>query len=179
MKIFFTTLLLTPIILLAQNGASNAELNKKLDLILNKFGDLEKRVTAIESQNTKINQDLKAVEIKAEDAKTASVSNIFIPQNEIEKKSFISKLRFELDSNKVKTKGPWTKNESWVQIKKNLSEFKVRTTLGNPTAIKSSNNPRVSRIYHYVGDLNADGVLEEGYVHFYKGRSTFYKSPFE
>ena len=48
-------------ILLAQNGLSNAELTRKLDLILNKFSDLEQRVTAIESQNTKINQDLKAV----------------------------------------------------------------------------------------------------------------------
>lgn len=88
MKIFCTSLLIAPMILLAQNGVSNAELTRKLDLILNKFSDLEQRVTAIESQNTKINQDLKAVEIKADQAKIASESKISLPEDEEEKKSF-------------------------------------------------------------------------------------------
>jgi len=179
MKSFCTTLLLSPIILLAQNGVSNAELNRKLDLILNKFGDLEKRVSEIESQNTKINQDLKAVEIKADEAKTASESKISLPQNEEEKKSFMSKLRIELKSEEAKAKGAWTKKDTWSGMRRNLTEFKVRKLLGNPNSIKGSLNPRIERVYNYHGDLDADGIEEKGIVNFFNGKSVSFESPFK
>ena len=179
MKLFCTTLLLSPIILLAQNGVSNAELNRKLDLILNKFSDLEQRVTAIESQNTKINQDLKAVEIKADEAKTASESKISLPENEEEKKSFMSKLRIELKSEEAKAKGAWTKKDTWSGMRRNLTEFKVRKLLGNPNSIKGSLNPRIERVYHYHGDLDADGKEEKGLVNFFNGKSVSFESPFK
>ena len=179
MKIFYTTLLLAPIILFAQNGVSNSELNRKLDLILNKFGELEKRVAAIESQNTKINQDLKAVEIKADEAKTASENKISLPEDEDEKKSFMSKLRIELKSEEAKAKGAWTKKDTWGGMRRNLTEFKVRKLLGNPNSIKGSLNPRIERIYHYHGDLDADGTEEKGLVNFYNGKSVSFESPFK
>ena len=179
MKIFCTSLLIAPMILLAQNGVSNAELTRKLDLILNKFSDLEQRVTAIESQNTKINQDLKAVEIKADQAKIASESKISLPEDEEEKKSFMSKLRIELKSEEAKAKGAWTKKDTWSGMRRNLTEFKVRKLLGNPNSIKGSLNPRIERVYHYHGDLDADGKEEKGLVNFFNGKSVSFENPFK
>ena len=93
-------------------------------------------------------------------------------------KSFFSKLRLQLKSDEVKAKGAWTKKETWDQVNKNLSEFKIRKLLGNPNTIKSSLNPRIERVYHYQGDLNADGKEEIGQVNFFREKVVSFKSPF-
>ena len=146
--------------------------------LLQRIEALERRIASLEKANSQTQQDLSLVEKKADDAKSASESRIVLPKDENEKKSFMSKLRFELDSDEVKSKGPWTKKETWSQIKRNLTEFKVRKILGNPILIKSPIDPRISRVYHYIGDLDADGIKEKGFVNFYKGKSVSFKSPF-
>ena len=135
-------------------------------------------MATLEKANSQTQQDLSLVEKKADDAKSASVSRIVLPKDENEKKSFMSKLRIELKSEEAKAKGPWTKKDTWDGMRRNLTEFKVRKLLGNPSSIKGSLNPRIERVYHYHGDLNADGIEEKGLVNFYNGKSLSFESPF-
>tara|TARA_E500000178_G_scaffold44537_1_gene39752 strand:- start:134 stop:673 length:540 start_codon:yes stop_codon:yes gene_type:complete len=164
-------------ILNAQDNVSNAELSKKLDLILGKLGGLEERVTKLETDNVQVKKEVKEVAKSAEEAKTAS-QNLVIPQNEEEKKSFFNKLRIELESDYDREKGPWTQKDTWKQMKRNLTGHKVRMLLGNPSKIKRDLNPRIDQVYHYIGDLNADGTDENAKVNFYRDRVVSFTSPF-
>ena len=164
-------------ILNAQDNVSNAELSKKLDLILGKLGGLEERVTKLETDNVQVKKEVKEVDKSAEEAKTAS-QNLVIPQNEEEKKSFFNKLRIELESDYDREKGPWTQKDTWKQMKRNLTGHKVRMLLGNPSKIKRDLNPRIDQVYHYIGDLNADGTDENAKVNFYRDRVVSFTSPF-
>ena len=145
--------------------------------LLQRIEALEKRMANLEKANSQTQQDLSMVEKKADDAKSASESRISLPQNEIEKKSFMSKLRIELKSEETKSRGPWTKKETWNEMRRNLTEFKVRKLLGNPNQIKGSLNPRIERVYYYYGDIDADGIEERGFVNFFKGKSVSFESP--
>jgi len=147
-------------------------------ILLLRIEALEKRLATLEKANFQTQQDLSLVEKKADDAKSASESKISLPQNEIEKKSFMSKLRIELKSEEAKSRGPWTKKETWTEMRRNLTEFKVRKLLGNPNQIKGSLNPRIERVYHYYGDIDADGVEEKGFVNFFKGKTVSFETPF-
>jgi len=147
-------------------------------ILLLRIEALEKRLATLEKANFQTQQDLSLVEKKADDAKSASESKISLPQNEIEKKSFMSKLRIELKSEEAKSRGPWTKKETWTEMNRNLTEFKVRKLLGNPNQIKGSLNPRIERVYHYYGDIDADGVEEKGFVNFFKGKTVSFVTPF-
>lgn len=177
MKLFF----LLPIALLpllhSQESVSNADLARKLDLILGKVGGLENRVAELEKANSEVNKEIKAVRKTAEEAKSAQPS-ITLPENEEEKKNFMSKLRLQLKSDEARAAGAWTKKETWDGMKRNLTGFKVRKLLGNPNRIKNSLNPRIDAIYHYEGDLDADGVNESGQVSFYRDRVVSFSSPF-
>ena len=155
---------------------TNAELGHKLDLVLQKIDGLEQRVNKLENRDLQVKEELKKVSTMARTAKLDSA--LSVPQNEEEKKSFFSKLRLQLKSDEVKAKGAWTKKETWDQVNKNLSEFKIRKLLGNPNTIKSSLNPRIERVYHYQGDLNADGKEEIGQVNFFREKVVSFKSPF-
>ena len=146
--------------------------------LLQRIEALEKRMATLEKANSQTQQDLSLVGKKADDAKSASESRISLPQNEIEKKSFMSKLRIELKSEEAKSRGPWTKNETWTEMRRNLTEFKVRKLLGNPNQIKGSLNPRIERVYHYYGDIDADGIEEKGFVNFFKGKTVSFETPF-
>ena len=161
---------------LAQAEVSNAELSGKLDLILNKMNGIEERVTKLETKNIQVNNEIKQVSKIAKEAKKEA--SFSIPENEEEKNSFFSKLRIQLKSDEAKSKGAWTKKETWDQVNKTLTEFKIRKLLGNPTSIKISINPRIERIYFYNGDLNADGIKESGHVNFFRERVVSFKSPF-
>ena len=147
-------------------------------ILLLRIEALEKRLATLEKANFQTQQDLSLVEKKADDAKSASESKISLPQNEIEKKSFMSKLRIELKSEEAKSRGPWTKKETWTEMRRNLTEFKVRKLLGNPNQIKGSLNPRIERVYHYYGYIDADGIEEKGFVNFFKGKSVSFETPF-
>ena len=114
--------------------------------LLQRIEALERRIASLEKANSQTQQDLSLVEKKADDAKSASESRISLPQNENEKKSFMSKLRIELKSEEAKSRGPWTNKETWNEMRRNLTEFKVRKLLGNPNQIKGSLNPRIERV---------------------------------
>ena len=155
---------------------TNAEIGRKLDLVLQKIDGLEQRVNKLENRDLEIEEEIEKVSTIAHTAKSGST--LSVPQNEDEKKSFFSKLRLQLKSDEVKAKGAWTKKEKWDQVNKNLSEFKIRKLLGNPTEIKNSLNPRIGRVYLYKGDLNADGEEEMGQINFFREKVVSFKSPF-
>ena len=163
--------------LLAEDSVSNAELSRKLDLILGKVSGLEERVAELEKANSEVKKEMQAVQKTATEAKTASQS-LALPEDEEEKKSFMAKLRLQLKSEEAKAAGAWTKEETWTGMRRNLTGFKVRKLLGNPTKIKNSLNPRIDQVYHYEGDLNADGTNEVGQVSFFRDRVVSFSAPF-
>ena len=174
---FLLSLSFLPVMLFSQDNVSNAELSRKLDLILGKLGGLEERVTKLETDNVEVKKEVKEVAKSAKEAKTAT-ENFSIPQNEEEKKSFFNKLRIELESDYDREKGPWTQEDTWKQMKRNLTGHKVRMLLGNPSKIKRDLNPRIDQVYHYIGDLNADGTDENAKVNFFRDRVVSFESPF-
>ena len=170
MKIKLFIIFLFSNLLYGQNTKADPKLLQRIEA-------LEKRMVSLEKANSQTQQDLSMVEKKADDATSASESRVSLPQNEIEKKSFMSKLRIELKSEEAKSRGPWTKKETWNEMRRNLTEFKVRKLLGNPNQIKGSLNPRIERVYYYFGDIDADGIEERGFVIFFKGKSVSFESP--
>ncbi|MBN37932.1 MAG: hypothetical protein CMI29_05640 [Opitutae bacterium] len=161
----------------AEDSVSNADLSRKLDLILGKVSGLETRVAELEKANSEVKKEMQVVQKTAEEAKTAS-QTIALPEDEDAKKSFMSKLRLQLKSEEAKAAGAWTKEETWIGMRRNLTGFKVRKLLGNPNQIKKSLNPRIDQIYHYEGDLNADGTNEVGEVSLFRDRVVSFSSPF-
>jgi hypothetical protein len=176
MKIISTLFLVSTASLFAQNDVSNSDLSRKLDLILGKLGGLEERVTKLESDNREVKKEIKEVAKSAKEAKTAS-HNLVIPQNEEDKKSFLNKLRIDLKSEEAKSRGAWTKKETWNDMRKNLTRFQVRKILGNPNMIKGNLSPRIDQVYHYLGDLDADGKEERATVDFYRDRVVSFEKP--
>ena len=83
-----------------------------------------------------------------------------------------------MESDCDKSKGQWTQKETWDGMKKNLTRFQVRKLLGNPNTIKGDLNPSIDQVYHYHGDLDADGKEEHAKVKFYCDRVVFFESPF-
>jgi len=161
----------------AQESVSNAELSRKLDLILGKVGGLEERVSKLETENKEVKQEVKQAKKTAEEAKSSS-ANLAIPANEEEKASFFQSLKNQIYSQEAKDSGPWAKEASWQQIKKNLTRVQVRRLLGNPHRVKLNNNPRIDQVYLYEGDLDADGKEDQGVVNFYRDRIVSFTSPF-
>ena len=170
--------LISPLsLLLAEESVSNADISRKLDLILGKVGGLEERVGKLESENKAVKKEVKQVAKTAEEAKSSS-ANLAIPENEEEKASFFQSLKNQIYSQEAKDSGPWAKKESWQQIKKNLTRVQVRRILGNPHRIMLNNNPRIDQVYLYDGDLDADGKMEKGKVEFFRDRLVSFQSPF-
>ena len=177
MKISFYPLLYSAAISCAYAEVTNSQLADKLDIIINQMNALDKRVTNLEKKNIEVSNEIKVVSKIAEEAKSESTK--FVPVNPEGKKSFFSNLRVQLNSDEVNAKGPWTKKETWSQVNKNLTEFKIRKLLGNPTTTKISINPRIERVYIYKGDLNADGKEQQGVVNFFRERVVSFESPFK
>ena len=166
----------------AQDAVSNADLARKLDLILNKVDSLEKRVSSLEGAKNrpKVAPVVPKTPVATKPAPTRTApAQPAIPQDPGEKKSFFEKIRRELKSDEVRASGPWTDPKTWGQVRANMTEFEVRRTLGNPSKIKNSINPRIDRVYRYEGDLDADGVVEKGVIYFQRGRVTSFESPFK
>ena len=173
----FSSFLLTFSSLFAEETVTNADLARKLDLILSKVNGLEERVSKLENENSEVKKEIQAVQEVAREAKSATQA--ILPEDTEEKKSFLDKLRIQLKSEETKASGAWTKEETWTGMRRNLTEFNVRKLLGNPRKIKNSLNPRIDRIYHYEGDLDADGAPEKGEVRFFRNRVVSFLSPFE
>ena len=137
---------------------------------------LEKRMSALEAENARLSSRVSQLE-KAERIEKKSDFSSIVPKNEIEKKKFFDTFRREIKSSEDQSQGPWTEPASWNGIRKRMSEYGVRQALGRPTRIKPSSNPKIETIYFYSGDLNADGVEEEGYVNLKDKRVVSFKSP--
>ena len=141
-----------------------------------KIEALEKRISALEVANTRLSSRVSELE-KTDRIKKKSDFSSIVPRDEIEKKKFFETFRREIKSSEDQSRGPWTEVESWEKIRKRMSEYGVRQALGSPTRIKPSANPKIETIYFYIGDLNADGVDEEGYVNLKDKRVVSFKSP--
>jgi len=177
-KLLPLLLCITPFsFMLAEESLSNAELSRKLDLILGKVGGLEKRVSQLETENIEVKKEVKQATKSAEEAKSAT-SNLSIPEDPKQKQSFFNKLKNEIYSEKAKDSGPWAHKENWSNIRNNLTRYQVRDTLGDPHEVTQSINPRIGQVYRYSGDLNADGKEDVGIVNFFRDRVVSYKSPF-
>ena len=174
--LLLTFLVATLTTLLAEESVSNAELSRKLDLILGKVGGLEERVGKLETENKAVKKEVRQASKSAEEAKSAT-SSLSIPEDPKEKESFFNKLKNEIYSQEAKDSGPWAKKESWQKIRNNLTRFQIREILGDPHEIKLSIQPRIDQVYHYSGDLDADGKKEMGYVNFFRDRVVSYSSP--
>ena len=72
MKKYLTVLLIIPSLLYSQDNVSNEDLSKKLDLILQKIGGLEERVSKLESENTQVKREVEKVVKSAKKAVIAS-----------------------------------------------------------------------------------------------------------
>ena len=163
-----------------QDAVSNADLARKLDLILLKVDSLEKRVNAIESKATTAPaRPIAAQPAVRQQQPAPPPAAAVIPQDPQEKKSFFQKIRDEIKSDVVRGSGLWTTPEAWANVRRGISDFEVRRTLGNPTKIKNSINPRIDRIYRYEGDLDGDGVEDKGVVNFQRGRVVSFEPPFQ
>lgn len=150
---------------------SNADLARKLDLILLKVDALDKRVSELESQRAATSS------APSTPAPAAPAPTPVVPEDPKEKQNFFQKLRNELKSEEIRASGPWTNPDVWLRMRRNMSEFQVRTLLGLPTKVKNSINPRIDRVYRYEGDLDADGEIERGIVNFFRGRVTSFEKP--
>ena len=172
------TFLVAPLtILLAKESVSNADLSRKLDLILGKVGGLEERVGKLETENKAVKKEVELAAKSAQEAKSATV-NLQIPKDEKEKASFFNKLKNEIYSQEAKDSGPWAKKESWQGIRLKNTRYQVRKALGNPHEVDQSLSPRIDQVYKYSGDLDADGNDEVGIVNFFRDRVVSFKSPF-
>ena len=163
--------------LLAEKSVSNADLSRKLDLILGKVGGLEERVGKLEAENKEVKKEVEQAAKSAEEAKSAT-ENLQIPKDEKEKASFFNKLKNEIYSQEAKDSGPWAKKESWEGIRLKNTRYQVRKALGNPHEVDQSLSPRIDQVYKYSGDLDADGNEEVGIVNFFRDRVVSFKSPF-
>ena len=151
--------------------AAKEELNKPITT----FELLEQRVTALEKENERLKKRLSNLEEKKV-LKPKELADI-LPREEQEKKSFLESFRRELKSDAARASGPWTNPDSWDLIRKRMSSFEVRETLGRPTRMKPSVRPAIDEVYFYKGDLDADGIEEEGVVNFKDKRVVSFESP--
>ena len=137
---------------------------------------IEKRLAALEKENAKLKERISELE-KGGAKEIAKQLPGLIPQDETEKKEFFDKFRREFKSSQDQARGPWTNPEPWTKIRKRMSEYSVRETLGRPTRMRPSVKPHVEVVYLYTGDLNSDGVDEEGYIELKDKRVVSFKSP--
>ena len=168
MKLIIPLTLILGLCLQAQPSVSNADLIIRIEA-------LEKRMLDLENDKKRVQPSVPA---NSSDEKVSKQKpRIEIPSDPEKKKSFFSKLRNELKSDEIKTQ-KWTNKEAWEKIKRNTTEFNVRKNLGNPTEIESSINPRIEKVYYFIGDLDADGKDEKGIINMFRGRVVSFSTPF-
>jgi len=173
---YFFLIIFSSISVWGSDAVSNKELLVKIELISNRVKQLEQRIQSVEKENNQLRKEIvKSTQTDA--SKLTSVAQI-LPSDPDQKKSFLDKLRFEINSNADKAAGPCVNPENWKKMRKRMSYYEVRKVLGTPTRIKPSVKPNIEQIYYYSGDLNADGSQEEGTVNFSDKRVVSFESPF-
>ena len=173
---YFFLLIFSNISVWGSDTDSNKELLAKIELISNRVKQLEQRIQSVEKENNQLRKEI----VKSTQTDASKLTDLaqILPSDPDQKKSFLDKLRFEINSNADKASGPWVNPENWKTIKKRMSSYEVRKILGTPTRIKPSVKPNIEQIYYYSGDLNADGSQEEGTVNFSDKRVVSFESPF-
>ena len=173
---YFFLIIFSSISVWGSDAVSNEELLAKIDFISTKVKLLEDRILSVEKQNDQLRKEI-AKSTQTDDSKLTNLAQI-LPSDPDQKKSFLDKLRFEINSNADKASGPWVNPENWKKIRKRMSYYEVRKVLGTPTRIKPSVKPNIEQMYYYSGDLNADGSQEEGIINFSDKRVVSFESPF-
>ena len=173
---YFFLIIFSSISVWGSDAVSNKELLVKIELISNRVKQLEQRIQSVEKENNQLRKEI-VNSTQTDASKLTSVAQI-LPSDPDQKKSFLDKLRFEINSNADKASGPWVNPENWKKMRKRMSYYEVRKVLGTPTRIKPSVKPNIEQIYYYSGDLNADGSQEEGTVNFSDKRVVSFESPF-
>ena len=173
---YFFLIIFSSISVWGSDAVSNKELLAKIELISNRVKQLEQRIQSVEKENNQLRKEIvKSTQTNA--YKLTSVAQI-LPSDPDQKKSFLDKLRFEINSNADKASGPWVNPENWKKIRKRMSNYEVRKVLGTPTRIKPSVKPNIEQVYIYTGDLTANGNQEEGIINFSDKRVVSFLSPF-
>ena len=142
----------------AQKEVTNADILRKLEAIEGKVNKLGQRVAALE-------------------AKSSSAVAVALPKGTEDREGFLKRLRNELGSSAARESGPWADTKAWDGIRKGLTPAQVRAILGQPHKQKLSINPRISDVWIYEGDLNADGKKERGTINFSNGRILSVEKP--
>ena len=173
---YFFLIIFTSISVWGSDAVSNKELLAKIELISNRVKQLEQRIQSVEKENNQLRKEI----VKSTQTDASKLTDLaqILPSDPNQKKSFLDKLRFEINSNADKASGPWVNPENWKKMRKRMSNYEVRKVLGTPTRIKPSVKPNIEQIYYYSGDLNADGTQEEGTVNFSDKRVVSFESPF-
>ena len=173
---YFFLIIFSSISVWGSDAVSNKELLAKIELISNRVKQLEQRIQSVEKENNQLRKEI----VKSTQTDASKLTDLaqILPSDPDQKKSFLDKLRFEINSNADKASGPWVNPENWKKIRKRMSYYEVRKVLGTPTRIKPSVKPNIEQIYYYSGDLNADGSQEEGTVNFSDKRVVSFESPF-
>jgi hypothetical protein len=173
---YFFLIIFSSISVWGSDAVSNKELLVKIELISNRVKQLERRIQSVEKENNQLRKEI-VKSTQTDTSKLTSVAQI-LPSDPDQKKSFLDKLRFEINSNADKASGPWVNPENWKKIRKRMSNYEVRQILGTPTRIKPSIKPNIEQVYIYTGDLTADGDQEEGIINFIDKRVVSFLSPF-
>ncbi|MDC1005287.1 outer membrane protein assembly factor BamE [Opitutales bacterium] len=173
---YFFLIIFSSISVWGSDAVSNKELLVKIELISNRVKQLEQRIQSVEKENNQLRKEI--VKSTQTDASKLTALAQILPSDPDQKKSFLDKLRFEINSNADKASGPWVNPKNWKKIRKRMSYYEVRKVLGTPSRIKPSVKPNIEQIYYYSGDLNADGSQEEGTVNFSDKRVVSFESPF-
>ena len=173
---YFFLIIFSSISVWGSDAVSNKELLVKIELISNRVKQLEQRIQSVEKENNQLRKEI----VKSTQTDASKLTDLaqILPSDPDQKKSFLDKLRFEINSNADKASGPWVNPENWEKMRKRMSYYEVRKVLGTPTRIKPSVKPNIEQIYYYSGDLNADGSQEEGTVNFSDKRVVSFESPF-
>ncbi|WP_407677608.1 outer membrane protein assembly factor BamE domain-containing protein [Candidatus Seribacter sulfatis] len=173
---YFFLIIFSSISVWGNDAVSNKELLAKIELISNRVKQLEQRIQSVEKENNQLRKEI----VKSTQTDASKLTDLaqILPSDPDQKKSFLDKLRFEINSNADKASGPWVNPENWKKMRKRMSYYEVRKVLGTPTRIKPSVKPNIEQIYYYSGDLNADGSQEEGTVNFSDKRVVSFESPF-
>ncbi len=173
---YFFLIIFSSISVWGSDAVSNKELLAKIELISNRVKQLEQRIQSVEKENNQLRKEI----VKSTQTDASKLTDLaqILPSDPDQKKSFLDKLRFEINSNADKASGPWVNPENWKKMRKRMSYYEVRKVLGTPTRIKPSVKPNIEQIYYYSGDLNADGSQEEGTVNFSDKRVVSFESPF-
>ena len=164
-----------PLLAFSQSQVTNDEISKKLDLIMQKISDLEKRVVKLESSSVEVRQEVQDVAKSAEEAKKSIQS---IPQ-EPEKEIISSKLGQSAQNTanpRIRSldKGVYLE---WKCVKI-FHPCRYANFWVTPPRSRSRSTTYRPDVY-LLRDLDADGGEDQGIVSFYRNRVVNFESPFE